>query len=69
MNFLLGLFLGLCVGAMLMRIVTEKPEKPSGTFYMDFSDPMKDVCRLELSEDINDIYGREYIVLQVETQD
>lgn len=40
-----------------------------GTFFMDFSDPEKDVCRLDLSEDINKIYKRKYIILKVDAKD
>lgn len=40
-----------------------------GTFHMDFSDPNKDVCRLDFDEDINKIYKRKYIILKVETKD
>lgn len=40
-----------------------------GTFAMDFSDPEKDICRLELDKDINEIYKRKYIILKIETKD
>ena len=62
MEFLIGIF----VGALLYYAFT-KPKKPVGSFIIDFSDPMKDVCRLELDEDINDIYAMKSIVLKVKT--
>ena len=62
MEFLIGIF----VGALLYYAFT-RPKKPVGSFIIDFSDPMKDVCRLELVEDINDIYAMKSIVLKVKT--
>lgn len=67
MVFLLGCLTGLFVGVTFMWIMTKKPESASGTFCIDFSDPMKDVCTLKLEQDINDIYNKERIVLNVET--
>lgn len=64
MEFLIGIF----VGAFLYWVFCER-KKPSGTFVIDFTDPKKDVCRLELDEDINDIYGKKYIMLNVKTFD
>lgn len=57
-------FLGLFTGIVVMIFVRKKP-KPSGTFVMDFTDPLKDVCRMELSEDLNSIYQKKQIVLNV----
>lgn len=62
MEFLIGIF----VGGLLYWLFFDH-KKPSGTFIMDFSDPNKDVCRLELNEDINDIYGKKRIILNVKT--
>ena len=62
MEFLIGLF----VGGLLYWLFFDH-KKPSGTFIMDFSDPNKDVCRLELDEDINDIYTKKKIILNVKT--
>ena len=67
MNFLLGCLVGLLIGVTFMQIIIKKPEEASGTFYIDFSDPVKDVCRLDLEKDINDIYNKPHIVLNVET--
>lgn len=62
-SFVIGIF----VGALLFYIFIERP-KPSGTFIIDFSDPAKDVCRLDLEEDINDIWNKKRIVLNVKTR-
>lgn len=62
MEFLIGIF----IGALLYYIFSER-KRTSGTFIIDFSDPAKDVCRLELSEDINTIYSKNRIILNVET--
>lgn len=62
--FLGGLFLG--IG---LTVILGKKQKPSGTFVMDFSDPLKDICRLELAEDLNSIYQKKQIILTVETCD
>ena len=59
-------FAGLFVGIGLMIPIRRKP-KPSGVFVMDFSDPLKDVCRLELVEDLNSIYQKKQIVLDIQT--
>ena len=59
-------FVGLFVGVGLTMLIRRNP-KPSGTFVMDFTDPLKDVCRLELSEDINTIYQKKQIVLTIQS--
>lgn len=60
MEFLIGIFVG---GLLYWLIFCHK--KPSGTFVMDFSDPTKDVCRIELDEDINVIYSKKHILLKI----
>ena len=62
MEFLIGIFVGL-----LLCYAFGTRKKTSGTFVIDFTDPVKDVCRLELEEDINDIYMRKQIILKVKT--
>ena len=70
MNFILGVAVGTFVGWVLWYLFDRKtPLKTSGTFYMDFSDPNKDVCRLDLEEDPNDIYTKKYIVLKISTHE
>ena len=61
-EFLIGIF----VGAILYYAFGER-KRASGTFVIDFSDPVKDVCKLELDEDINDIYLKKQIILNVKT--
>ena len=39
-----------------------------GKFVMDFSDPEKDFCRLEI-DNLDDIYNKKYIILKVEKKD
>lgn len=62
MEFLIGIFVG---GLLYWLFANQK--KPSGTFVIDFSDPLKDICRLELEEDINRIWTKKKIVLNVKT--
>lgn len=62
MEFLVGIF----VGALLYWVFAER-KKAVGSFVIDFSDPMKDICRLELDEDINVIYTMKHITLNVKT--
>lgn len=64
MEFLIGIF----VGALLFWIFFER-KKPSGSFVIDFSDVKKDVYRLELDEDLNNIWSKKYITLKVKTHD
>lgn len=60
MEFAIGIIVGL-----LLHFVFGERKKPSGTFFIDFTDPDKDVCRLELSENLNDIYTKKRITLNV----
>lgn len=64
MEFLIGIF----VGALLYYVFGER-KRPAGTFIIDFSDPAKDVCRLDLDEDLNAIYSKKHIILKVKTYD
>lgn len=59
--------IGLVVGSAFAVFVLHK--KSSGAFVIDFSDPAKDVCRLELSENLNSIYLKKQILLNVVTND
>lgn len=62
MEFVIGIFVG---GLLYWLFANHK--KPSGTFVIDFSDPLKDICRLELEEDINRIWEKKRIILNVKT--
>ena len=62
MDFIIGIL----IGALLFYVFGER-KKPSGTFVIDLSDPAKDVCRLELDENLNEIYEKKQIILNVKT--
>lgn len=59
-EFLIGIF----VGALLYYAFGER-KKVSGTFVIDLTDPMKDICRIEMDENLNDIYEKKQILLNV----
>lgn len=61
------LFLGGVVIGVLCHIFIVNSRKPSGRFIIDFSNPEKDFCRLDLDEDLNSIYFKKKIVLKVES--
>ena len=64
---ILVFLIGACVGGLIATILNSK--KLSGTFIIDFSDPIKDICRLELDDSLETIYKKKKIVLKVQTQD
>lgn len=68
MGFLFGLFAGL-IATGICEYIAYKIKKPSGTFVIDFRDPEKDVCRLELDESIDDFFLYIDITLRVKTFD
>ena len=68
MEFLIGLFVGLLF-CYLCDWIADKNKRPSGTFIIDFRDPEKDVCKLELEESLDDIYEKSEITLRVKTFD
>lgn len=67
MDFLLPFILGGLIVFLISLLRYSRRPKPSGTFIIDFSDPMTDVCKLELSEGLNTIYQKKQIVLNIET--
>lgn len=69
MQFICGLLIGLIVGAVVTVILypSKKFNKPSGTFVIDFSDPVKDVCRLELDDSLNELYAKKQMMLTIKT--
>lgn len=70
MEFIIGYFVGTIIACLVWQMyVKKKLPKPSGAFIIDFTDPMTDVCRLELREDLNDIYTKEYIRLEIHTHE
>lgn len=67
MEFFIGMIAGFVIGFSLSLLFRRK--KPSGTFVMDFSDPAKDICTLELDENLDSIYKKKRIILKVRTTD
>ena len=69
MGFVWGLLLGILVGAIFAILLypSKKADKPSGTFVIDFSDPLKDICRLELDTDLNELYAKKQMILTIKT--
>ena len=67
MEILIGICFGLLFGLLAGILLSKHKKKVSGSFVIDFSDPMKDVCRLELEEEIYSIYEKKQIVLNVKT--
>ena len=66
MYFGIGVIVGVLIGLAIQALF--KP-KASGSFIMDFSDPLKDICRLDLEEDLNSVYAKKRIVLKVITHE
>lgn len=56
--------LGIIIGGLLFWIFFER-KKPSGTFVIDFTNPDKDICRLELDEHVDNICYKKNITLKV----
>ena len=68
MEFLIGNLIGIFVG-VLICVIFRKGKRPSGELVVDFSDPAKDVFRIELFNDLNELYRKKNIVLRVKTID
>lgn len=66
MEFLIGLIVGAVFSGLVFYLISKR-RKPSGSFILDFSDPMKDVCRLDLEESLESIYKKKRIILRIET--
>lgn len=70
MEFVIGVIIGFLIGATSFKLYTDKKNKRvSGSFIMDFTDPMKDICRLELEESLDSIYSKKRISLNVITHE
>lgn len=66
MEFVIGIIVGFLIGATSFKLyIDKKNKKVSGSFIMDFTDPMKDICRLELEESLDSIYSKKRISLNV----
>lgn len=66
MNILIGILVGIAVSSILF-IIFLRSKKVSGSFIIDFTDPMKDVCRIELEEDLDVICNKKQIIFKVKT--
>lgn len=64
MEFLIGIF----VGALLYYVFGER-KKASGTFIIDLSDDAKQPFELAFSENLNDIYMKKRIFLNVKVRE
>ena len=70
MEFVIGIIVGFLIGATSFKLYTDKKNKKvSGSFIMDFTDPTKDICRLELEESLDSIYSKKRISLNVITHE
>lgn len=70
MEFVIGIIIGFLIGATSFKLYTDKKNKKvSGSFIMDFTDPMKDICRLELEESLDSIYNKKWITLSIITRE
>ena len=67
MEYLIFLVAGIIVGSVITYFTINKNVKPSGTFVIDLSDPMKDICTFEMDESLDSIYSKKQIILNVKT--
>lgn len=65
MYYLLATLIGVIFGGVITYLTVNRNKKPSGSFVIDISDPMKDICRLELEESLESIYSKDQIILNV----
>lgn len=64
MDFAIFFLGGVAIGVLLHMYAVHN-RRVSGTFVMDFTDPEKDVCRLEMNDNLEQIYSMKQIVLNV----
>ena len=67
MGYLICMIIGMIIGGGITYFTVISEFKPSGTFVIDVSDPMKDVCRFEMTESLESIYSKKQIILNVKT--
>lgn len=67
MGYIISTIIGMLVGGGISYYIAHLHNKPSGTFVIDLSDPMKDVCRFEMDDSLEVIYTKKQIVLDVKT--
>ena len=68
MEITIGILIGMVIGVAIHRITVSR-KRSSGTFVMDFTDPMKDVFRIELDDDVNVLYSKKRITLRVKVHE
>lgn len=64
---IVGFVTGLLTCLYIWHLSNSRKKNYSGSFVIDLSDPMKDICRLELEEDLDSIYSKQHISLLVKT--
>lgn len=67
MGYLVCIIIGMIIGGGITYFTIVSEYKPSGTFVIDVSDPMKDICRFEMDESLDSIYVKKRITLNVRT--
>lgn len=67
MEFLVCMIIGMIIGGGITYFTIISEFKSSGTFVIDVSDPMKDICRFEMTDSLETIYSKKQIVLDVKT--
>lgn len=65
--FMIVGIVGVIIGYWLAYFTIKMDNKTSGTFVIDLSDPIKDVCRFELDESLESIYTKKRMILNVKT--
>lgn len=64
--FLIFLFIGMVVGAIIVRIICGKIKgQKIGTLYIDMRDDSRDICRFLLEKDLQSISQMESVSLKV----
>lgn len=67
MDYIVMIIIGMIIGGAITYFTVKREMKPSGTFVIDVSDPMKDICTFELEESLDFIYSKKQILLNVKT--
>lgn len=65
--FMIVGIVGVIIGYWLAYFTIKMYNKTSGTFVIDLTDPLKDVCRFEMEESLESIYAKNQITLNVKT--
>lgn len=67
MEYLIFIVIGMILGGGVTYFIVHKEVKPSATFIIDLTDPMKDICKFELEESLETIYSKKQIIVNVKT--